>query len=452
MAFPLPDSAPLQRPLHSGSPTREDGNTDAGLSPSQAFAAICAQPGAFWLDSGDRRGPHARYHHMGCCPTSTYDLGTDPDTDPFDALEALAQRAARGPTDRPAPRLVGFLNYDLGRYVERVPCPKPTHGGPEAWFGVYDAVASWDLETGEAWVTASSAAAAEALEARLAGPALPAAQGPLTQSGPEPVLSTDAWGQSIARILEYIAAGDVYQVNLSRRFEATLAPDAGPADLYRRLRSRHSACFGAYLNAGEVALVSNSPEAFLDWKGGAQPHVASWPLKGTRPHGSDPEALRSDPKERAEHVMIVDLLRNDLGRIAVPGTVQVPELMQVVSHPTVLHLESRIQAEPRPGTGLAEVLRATFPGGSITGAPKIRAMEIIAELERERRGVYCGALGYVGWNGDTARFSIPIRTALIEGRRLTFRSGGGIVADSDAGRELQETVDKARAFLEVLAR
>ena len=246
-------------------------------------------------------------------------------------------------------------------------------------------------------------------------------------------------------------------MNLSHRFATRLADGVRADDVYQRLRARHPAPYGAYLDAGAVAVVSNSPEGLLevDLRPGSR-RVATWPLKGTRPRSADPEELRRSAKEQAEHVMIVDLERNDLGRIAVPGSVRVPQLLDVVAHSTVYHLESRVEATPRPGVDLVDILRATFPGGSITGAPKIRAMEIIADLERERRGVYCGALGYVGWDGLTSRWSIPIRTALVAqtGPRrgeLSLRVGGGIVADSDPALEYQETLVKARAFMDVLA-
>ena len=218
----------------------------------------------------------------------------------------------------------------------------------------------------------------------------------------------------------------------------------------RRERSRRSAPFGAYFDAGDVQVISNSPECFLDVDLGPERRVSTWPLKGTRAAGGDPNELADSIKDRAEHVMIVDLERNDLGRVAVPGTVVVSELMRVVRHPTVIHLESRIDAEPREGVTLTDILRATFPGGSITGAPKIRAMEIISELERSPRGIYCGAFGCIAWGGRRSRWSIPIRTAVLQGQRLSVRLGGGVVADSDARAEYEETLIKGQAFLELL--
>ncbi len=418
------------------------------VDPVSAFAALSRYPGAFWLDSGECARPHARFHHLGCEPTRRVALVGDP----FDALDRLhATLSAEPVPGRPAPRAVVSLDYDLGRYVERVPCPATRLPGPEAFAAVYDAVLSFDLSTDDAWITAESPAAAARLERRLSARSPEASNRRALVTGPvTPATDEARWRHDVSTALEYIAAGDCYQVNLSHRFEARLAAGVRAADVYRRLRDRHPACYGAFFDRGDTQIVSNSPEGFLDLRLVGDRYVRTWPLKGTRPHDADPIAFRADPKERAEHVMIVDLERNDLGRIAVNGTVEVPRLLDVVVHPTVLHLESLVQAVPRADASLADILRATFPGGSITGAPKIRSMEIIAELEQERRGIYCGALGSLGWGGVDARFSIPIRTALVHDRRLTMRSGGGIVADSDPASEYLETLVKARAFLDVL--
>ena len=422
-------------------------------SPSAAFAALRAAPGVFWLDSGDRCGPHARYHFLGCEPARWVRIS---ERDPFPHLRVLLEQIREAESAwLPAARMVGYLAYDLGRFVERVPpAGLPTTAADEAAFAVYRSCVTYDMETGRAWVTATSPAAGAELERRLGAPAhLPLDPGrPLTDHAPLSPIGGTQYGALVDRVQELIRAGDVYQVNLSHRFEATLRPGVRAADVYQRLRTVHPACYGAFFDCGACQVVSNSPEGFLtvDLHAGHRRRIRTWPLKGTRPRSSTPEELRDDPKERAEHVMIVDLMRNDLGRVAVVGSVRVPRLLEVVTHPTVHHLESRIEAVPRSDVDLADILRATFPGGSITGAPKIRSMEIIAELETSRRGVYCGALGYVGWDGLFSRWSIPIRTAVVEGSRLELRSGGGIVADSDGRREYEETLTKASAFLDVL--
>jgi para-aminobenzoate synthetase component 1 len=257
---------------------------------------------------------------------------------------------------------------------------------------------------------------------------------------------------AVGRVRDYIIAGDIFQANLSQRFQTSM-PGA-PFDLYRRLRRRNPAPFAAYLDYGELAVLSASPERFLRLD--EQRHIETRPIKGTRPRGLGPmhdaalgRALAESEKDRAENVMIVDLLRNDLSRVCRPGTVRVPELFALEHHPTVHHLVSTVVGELEPGADASDLIRAAFPGGSITGAPKVRAMEIIAELEPTQRGVYCGSVGYISLTGamDT---SIVIRTYLALRGRVYFQAGGGIVADSDPELEYRETLDKARALIETL--
>jgi para-aminobenzoate synthetase component I len=258
--------------------------------------------------------------------------------------------------------------------------------------------------------------------------------------------------EAVTRVREYILAGDIFQANLSQRFQGTW--ESTPLDLYHRLRRRNPAPFAAYLGFNDVAVLSASPERFLRLDGG---HIETRPIKGTRPRGLGPmhdaalgRALAESRKDRAENVMIVDLLRNDLSRVCRPGTVRVPELFALEHHPTVHHLVSTVVGEIEPGAGAVELIRAAFPGGSITGAPKVRAMEIIAELEPTQRGVYCGSIGYLSATGamDT---SIVIRTYLLLNGQVYFQAGGGIVADSDPELEYRETLDKARGLIETLA-
>jgi para-aminobenzoate synthetase component 1 len=257
---------------------------------------------------------------------------------------------------------------------------------------------------------------------------------------------------AVERVREYIIAGDIFQANLSQRFQTALTER--PFDLYLRLRERNPAPFAAYLTFDDLAVLSASPERFLRLD---HDHlVETRPIKGTRPRGLGPmhdaalgRALAESAKDRAENVMIVDLLRNDLSRVCRPGTVRVPELFALEQHPTVHHLVSTVVGELAPECDAADLIRATFPGGSITGAPKVRAMEIIAELEPTQRGVYCGSIGYISATGamDT---SIVIRTYIALGGRVYFQAGGGIVADSDLELEYRETLDKARGLIETL--
>jgi len=259
---------------------------------------------------------------------------------------------------------------------------------------------------------------------------------------------------AVKRVREYILAGDIFQTNLSQRFEAPL--NESPWQLYLRMRVRNAAPFAAFFDAPEVAVISASPERFLRVDDAG--HVETRPIKGTMPRGFGPEhdgalgqALSESAKDRAENLMIVDLMRNDLSRVCSPGTVRVPELFTLEHYATVHHLVSTVVGQLAPGLDAFDLLRAAFPGGSITGAPKVRAMEIIAELEPSQRSVYCGSLGYCSVTGalDT---SIAIRTVIAPvGRaRVYFSAGGGIVADSDPEQEYRETLHKARGMIDAL--
>jgi para-aminobenzoate synthetase component 1 len=250
---------------------------------------------------------------------------------------------------------------------------------------------------------------------------------------------------------EYIARGDIFQVNLSQRFDADLP--LPPYELYQRLRSINPAPFAAYLNLDDVTVVCASPERFLKADGGL---VETRPMKGTRPRGGSPaqdEALArellSSAKDRAENVMIVDLERNDLGRVCRYGTVRVRELWTLEKYATVFQLTSCVEGRLRPEKKRVDLLKACFPGGSITGAPKVRAMEIIDELEPTRRSIYTGSIGYLGF-GDTMDLNIVIRTILVKDGRAFLQVGGAVTYDSDPQAEYQETLDKARALFQAL--
>jgi len=381
----------------------------------------------------------------------------------------------------------GYLAYDWGRVLERLPESRYDDLGlPDAIFGIYDWVIAWDHRSSRAWListgmpetdeTARSRRAEERAKqvmARLHGDA-----GERDNVRPTIVDSHDApsypveggwWDHAldvrssfthagyldaVRRVREYILAGDIFQTNLSQRFEAPLTES--PWDLYRRMRIRNAAPFAAFLETPDVSVVSASPERFLrvDERG----HVETRPIKGTMPRGFGPEhdgalgqALSESAKDRAENLMIVDLMRNDLSRVCSPGTVRVPELFALEHYATVHHLVSTVVGNLAPGTDALDLLRAAFPGGSITGAPKVRAMEIIAELEPSQRSVYCGSIGYGSVTGalDT---NIAIRTVIAPaGRdRVYFGAGGGIVADSDPELEYRETLHKARGMIDVL--
>ena len=370
--------------------------------------------------------------------------------------------------------VAGYIGYDYGAVLERVP---PTRYDdlalPDVVLGRYDWVIAWDHQAGAAWLISRGGPERRRMvldrlasaEPRAAARAAPDAE-PWPRSASAPAYAADAatgiglrstfthrgYLDAVAKVREYIVAGDIFQANLSQRFQAT--PREPPFELYRRLRRRNPAPFAAYLAFDDVTVLSASPERFLrlDTDG----RVETRPIKGTRPRGLGPmhdaalgRALAESVKDRAENVMIVDLLRNDLSRVCRPGTVRVPELFALEQHPTVHHLVSTVLGELEPGADAVDLVRAAFPGGSITGAPKVRAMEIIAELEPTRRGVYCGSIGYLSATGamDT---SIVIRTFVLRDGELYFQAGGGIVADSDPELEYRETLDKAAGLIETL--
>ena len=257
---------------------------------------------------------------------------------------------------------------------------------------------------------------------------------------------------AVRQALEYIRAGDIFQVNLSQRFHA-IANSVDPRTLHQRLRQISPVPLGAFIPYGNWAVVSASPELFYETRGRK---IYTRPIKGTRPRDPDPardaelaQELAASAKDRAELTMIIDLERNDLGRICEYGTVQVTQPMTLESYAQVHHMVATVQGELRPGVAAADIMQAMMPGGSITGAPKIRAMQIIDELEKNRRSLYTGAIGYIGRNGRSA-FNIAIRTLLVEDKKLSYQAGGGIVIDSDPATEYEETLHKGRGLFQLL--
>ena len=387
--------------------------------------------------------------------------------DPFGALRRLLDdlphpiRPVDDDPDRPPflGGLMGFVGYDAAPLLERLPRSKARDSRlPDIRFGLYDTFVAVDHRKGLARLIAAdlcgdgrseTAARLDRWRRRLAIPPpapSPSRLGRLV-SGFDPRLYREAVG----RILEYIAAGDIFQANLSQRFEASGHVDV--RDLHERLKARSPAPYSALLAWDDLALISASPESFFEVRGR---QIVTRPIKGTRPRSDDrsedrrlAEELRTSPKDRAELTMIVDLERNDLGRVCEYGTVQVPDPIAVESYAQVHHLVATVKGRLRAGVGPVEVLESTFPGGSITGAPKIRAMEIIDELEPSRRSAYTGAIGWIGPGGDCG-FNIAIRTLTVEGGTVRYQVGGGIVADSDPEAEYRETLDKGRGLREVI--
>lgn len=376
------------------------------------------------------------------------------------ALLAHTQQQLLGELDLCATHLpfiggaLGLFGYDLGRRFERLPVQAAADiAVPDMAVGIYDWALLRNLATGDwqlvHWGDEAGLANRLAwLEQQQAKPAPTFALQGSWQSN----MSRAEYGEKFARIQEYLAAGDCYQINLTQRFSAPYHGDEWQA--YCLLATANKAPFSAFIRLPDSALLSLSPERFLLLDGR---HIETKPIKGTRPRHPDPaidrqvalELAQAD-KDRSENLMIVDLLRNDIGRVSRPGSVSVPHLFAVESFPAVHHLVSTIHGELDARWQGVDLLRACFPGGSITGAPKIRAMEIIEELEPQRRNAYCGSIGYLSQHGrmDT---SICIRTLIAEAGRLHCWAGGGIIADSDADSEYQETYDKVARILPPLS-
>ena len=479
--------------------------------PAEVCARFLDLPYLLFLDSAAPQHPDAHYSFLAADPvrivrskganTEIQNIpGGEWTPEEGDALSVARALLPSEPTE-PVPGLppfqggiAGYIGYDWGAVLERLPRPRYDDLAiPDVVLGLYDWVIAWDHRIGTAWLISTglpetrdaqerrARARMELVRERLGGrtgrqgsgaatgrevsrtaplPGSPAAPSypVLGIEGAEKInlrstFTLRGYLDVVARVREYILAGDIFQANLSQRFQSRWAEP--PFELYRRLRQQNPAPFAAYLGFGELAVLSASPERFLRLDEDRR-RIETRPIKGTRPRGLGPmhdaalgRALAESEKDRAENVMIVDLLRNDLSRVCRPGTVRVPELFALEHHPTVHHLVSTVVGEIEPGSGAVELIRAAFPGGSITGAPKVRAMEIIAELEPTQRGVYCGSIGFVSATGamDT---SIVIRTYLALNGQVYFQAGGGIVADSDPELEYRETLDKARGLIETL--
>jgi len=351
-----------------------------------------------------------------------------------------------------------FLSYELAGEIEPVlGAPAFDATLPGAMAIRFPAAVLRDHRTGATWLVCEVEREAELMpqlrddvEALRPAPVPAARVLDVEEDDPRAFLD------GVGRVLDYIRAGDVFQVNLSRGWRARLAAPAAPVDLYRRLRRSNPAPFAALMTLpGNRAVISSSPERLVRVEGDS---VRTRPIAGTHPRSADAaedrrlsQALLAHPKERAEHVMLIDLERNDLGRLCRPGTVQVPELMVLESYRHVHHIVSEVRGALRPGVTPAQVARAVFPGGTITGCPKVRCMQIIAELEHVPRGAYTGALGYVNHDGSLD-LNILIRTLVQDGTDIRLRAGAGIVADSVPARELDETRAKARGLLAALGR
>jgi anthranilate synthase component 1 len=472
-------------------------------TPVSAFLKLGAPSRSFLLESAEHGQHTGRYSFLGVGARAllTYADGVltveeagatvrIPADDPFDAVDELMAGYSSAPLpDLPplAGGLVGYFGYDLVRRLEHLPdAPPDDLGLPEMAFLLADTVLVFDHLMHTVTIVANAfrdgrdiddayreaVARIATVREKLRGP-LPAPED-AEGSGPEgavrppaltcatppdearpPALTCatppGAYEAGVERIREYVAAGDAFQVVLSRRYSQPI--DVPPFTVYRGLRAVNPSPYMYYLAFDDVVLAGSSPEPLVTVSGR---QATTRPIAGTRPRGADPRAdarlmdeLRADPKERAEHVMLVDLGRNDLGRVCRPGTVRVEELMEMETYSHVIHMVSSVTGELEEGRSAMDALKAAFPAGTVSGAPKIRAMEIIDELEPVRRGPYAGAIGYLAFGGDLDT-CICIRTIVLADGVAYVQAGAGIVADSDPHRELEETDAKAAALLKAI--
>lgn len=440
-------------------------------APLDALRALHHLPRPALLHGASGGHELARYSFLSADPIDTIDASADD----WPAVCTRVRRTMRS-TASPDPMLppfaggwIGWLGYELGRAFDSMQCatadPMPV---PDVALALHDWVIAWDHAAARAWLISTGIDPHGDVDAERAGNrardvlallAKPAAASAPTSArigdmpGVQRDFSPSAYRNAVARVIDHVVRGDIFQANLSQRFIAPRPAD--PLRLMSALMRRTPAPMAAYLAHGDVHVLSASPERFLRFDPRTRV-VETRPIKGTRPRGRTAEedealagALVTSAKDRAENVMIVDLLRNDLARVADRGSVDVPALCRLERHPTVHHLVSIVTARVRPDRDALDLIAAAFPSGSVTGAPKLRAMAVIAELEPVRRGVYCGAIGWIGLDGamDT---NVAIRTITLDASRASLHAGGGVTARSDPDEEYRETLDKAAALLAAL--
>jgi para-aminobenzoate synthetase component I len=448
--------------------------------PCDYFQGVSEQPFAMFLDSSRQDEELGRYSYIAFDPFLTLvskngkmrvgDFVSD--ADPFTTLaEVLKQYPLSlhqaGPPFQGG--VLGYFGYDLAHHIETLPKAKRDDMAfHDLALGCYDVVLGFDLVEEKAWIFSSGYPETEPNARLLRAQSrmrdclswlqlqndrtfMPS-RAVISRDQIQSLFTKETYCEAVSQFIEYILAGDIFEGTMSQRLIAPM-PDMTPFELYERLRRFNPAPFSAYLNFPDQVIASASPERFLKLHQGL---VETRPIKGTVRRSLDPTEdaklaadLEDSEKDKAENVMIVDLMRNDLSRVCKDGSVQVPKLCGLESFATVHHLVSVVTGTLAAKQDAIDLLRATFPGGSVTGAPKIRAMEIIAELEPTARGPYCGSVGYVGFNGDMDT-SIVIRTFAIKNQNVTFQVGGAIVADSDPEGEYEESLVKAAAMIRSL--
>lgn len=435
------------------------------------FSHFAAQPWAMLLDSAAPEHVNSRYDILVAEPIATLQacegecILTDEhgsqryQQDPFTVLDAALKRYFPTAADSVLPFVggaLGYFGYDLGRYVEKLPATAAADIAlPDLAIGFYRWALILDKQRQQLWYVdyqGNAELSWRKLYARLTqSQAQPGATFQLNGNW-QANMDKAGYSARFNQVQQYLLSGDCYQINLTQRFSAPYQGDEWQA--YCLLRDQNAAPFSAFIRLPQGAVLSISPERFLQLH---DHQVETKPIKGTRPRGICPltdevaaQNLQSSTKDRAENVMIVDLLRNDLGKVCLPGSVKVPSLFAIESFPAVHHLVSTVTGRLSPQYSACDLLKGAFPGGSITGAPKVRAMEIIEQLEPQRRSVYCGAIGYINSRGDMDT-NIAIRTLICSKGQIYCQAGGGIVADSDLDSEYQETLDKVNRILPILA-
>lgn len=436
---------------------------------SKLFGLIAAEPWSIFLDSGYPKVDRGRYDFLSSSPCKTlvtrgretviYDGKKlrKSEQDPFELLKSLLGRKTLNLSDLPfCGGAMGYFAYDLGRRIENIPrMARNDLDIPDMAVGIYNWVVVVDHHRRQSWLAGQDNAAGKNKQwsdlvklfhtERTCPPQKYSVRSAVSSS-----MSKETYSDAFLKIKNYILEGDCYQVNLTQRFSVDVHGD--PWDLYLALRERNPAPFAAYMNLPDCAVLSSSPERFLSINSG---NVETKPIKGTirrAAYANEDKALAEQllesKKDRAENLMIVDLMRNDIGKNCETGTVTVPRLFALESYATVHHLVSTVTGRLLQNRHSLDLLRGCFPGGSITGAPKLRAMEIIEELEPFRRNLYCGSLGYIGYDGNMDT-NIAIRTMVYRDGRVCFWAGGGIVADSELDSEYQECFEKAAALLKL---
>lgn len=449
-----------------------------GIEPVTAMRRLADRPHLRFLDSAARHELLGRCSYLACDPFSTYRVddgqascgGAALDGDPWIALRGLLAKYPQEHHDDLPPfqgGAAGFFAYDLNRTLERLPLPAVSGQGlPQSMLHFYDVVLSFDHREDRCWIVSTgwpeqntflrrerARRRADEFIGLLAGPETPRDFLPGIAGAWHSNFSRESYIAAVRRVIELILAGDVFQANIAQRFSARVPNSFDPLAFYCQLRRLNPAPFAALLRYGELTIASSSPERFLKLDGR---HVETRPIKGTIARSDDSredqrraEMLETSEKDRAENTMIVDLLRNDLSRICTTDSVDVSALCNLESYASVHHLVSVVEGDLAGDQDAVSLVRACFPGGSVTGAPKVRSMEIITEIEGVAREVYCGTLGFIGFNGrmDT---NVAIRTVTIANGMAVFHAGGGITAMSDPEAEYEETLAKAQRVFEAL--